>query len=344
MVQESIVEYINAQMKLGFPATPSRRRSPARDGSPQTWKIRSKKWNWQRWSSPSRPCRRCHQRRPRQADGAAIAAKPPLPVGGMGAGSASPSPQTIRVSDLVSSSTSSSPVMKSSAIPTSKQSMTGPAPASAACLREQRRKIPFKRPRIRARNRMGRATRSSRILFLWLLSSPLADSQDFVYANNSLNTQLGTLNDRVGVNSSFPLCSTGGCFDTALTRRFLRSLLKRRSCRQNFPSLPCRPALRPGATSTVTVSGIVSAGKIGYVITAMYGAKIVVTNSKVASVIAALTPLMATAASTTPARRVQPPVALSRSFLLPRRPRRNSQGPTRGIDSITLTAVNGTSL
>jgi hypothetical protein len=170
----------------------------------------------------------------------------------------------------------------------------------------------------------------------------------FLYMqNNSLNTQLGTLNGQSsGVNSQLStLQAQVAASTTALTAQVssLTTQTQELQTELSFFAVPTSTA--PGATSTVTVSGIVSAGKIGYVITAMYGAKIVVTNSKVASVIAALTPLMATAASTTPASASS--TASSTLTLIPATPATAAQFSgtyTPGIDSITLTAVNGTSL
>jgi hypothetical protein len=104
----------------------------------------------------------------------------------------------------------------------------------------------------------------------------------------------------------------------------------------------------PGATSTATISGIVSAGKTGYIITTAYGAKIYIANSKAAGVVAALTPLLATATSTTPAlassTASSTPVAPT---VIPATPATTAQFTgiyIPGSDAITLTEVNGTSI
>lgn len=81
------------------------------------------------------------------------------------------------------------------------------------------------------------------------------------------------------------------------------------------------PSASSGATSTATLTGSVSGGgKVPFLITATYGAKVYVSNSKDASVTIELAPLVASSTTGT-----------FTGIYLP------------GADSMTLTAVNGNS-
>jgi len=102
----------------------------------------------------------------------------------------------------------------------------------------------------------------------------------------------------------------------------------------------------PGSTSTVTIGGIVSGGgKTPYVITAEYGAKIYVTDSKVAAVISALAPLMGTPAQVASSTGTGTSTAVVAPTPATAPTTAQFTGIyTPGLDSITLTSVNGTAL
>jgi hypothetical protein len=157
----------------------------------------------------------------------------------------------------------------------------------------------------------------------------------FLYMQNrSLNTQLGSLNGQSsGVNSQlFALQTEVAASTTALTAQVSSLNAETQELQTELTFYVAPSSATPGATSTATISGTVSGGgKALYAITAMYGAKVYVANSKAAGVITALAPVMAmTATTSTPAT----PAATAQfsGIYVP------------GSDSITLTAVNGTAI
>jgi hypothetical protein len=170
----------------------------------------------------------------------------------------------------------------------------------------------------------------------------------FLYMQNkSLSSQLGALNGQSsGVTSQLSALQTEvAASTTALTAKVSSLTTETQELQTELSFFAVPTSIMPGATSTATISGIVSAGKTGYIITTMYGAKIVVANSKVAGVIAALTPLMATATSTIPASASS--TASSTPTVIPATPATTAQFSgiyIPGSDTITLTQVNGTSI
>jgi hypothetical protein len=247
--------------------------------------------------------------------------------------------------------------MKSSVMPTSKSPLTGAAPASVATPAGTKTKDTFQ-----AASYSGAKPHESHgmlitdiVLIVIILA--VGGIAGFLYMqNNSLNSQLGALNGQSsGVNSQLSsLQAEVAASTTALTAQVSSLTTQTQELQTELSFFAAPTGTTPGATSTATISGIVSAGKTGYVITAAYGAKIVVANSKVASVIAALTPLMATATSTTSATPAMAAAASSTATSTPVEPTVIPATPataaqfsgiyTPGYDSITLTAVNGTAL
>ena len=345
MVQESIVEYINAQMKLGVPrdtikTTLTGAGWVAADVEDTLKKVESAKMAQPISAVSAMPTIVT-------TPSSSPATKPFTPAVGIG-GAASPTPQTIRVSDLVSSSTSSLPVMKPSGMPTSKSPMTGPAPASAAMPAGTKTKNTFQAASYSgAKPHWSQGTLITDIVLVVIILA-VGGFAGFLYMqNNSLNSQLGALNGQSsGVNSQLSsLQAEVAASTTALTAQVssLTTETQELQTELSFFVVPTSTTL--GATSTATISGVVSAGKTGYIVTAMYGAKIVVANSKAASVIAALVPLMATATSTMPISASS--TASSTPAVIPATPAtvaRFTGTYIPGSDTITLTEVNGTSL
>jgi hypothetical protein len=360
MVQESIVEYINTQIKLGvsrdiIKTTLTGAGWVVADVEDTLKKVESAKMAQPISAVSAMPT---IAMTPSSSPAAksmepAIAAKPFTAA--VGAASTSPAPQTIRVSDLVSSSTSSSPVIKSSAMPALKNPVTGSALASAAMPAGTKTKDTFRAASYSGAKPHGSYGMLITDIVLIIIILAVGGFAGFLYMqNNSLNSQLSALNGQSsGVTSQLSsLQAKVAASTTALTAQ-VSSLTAQVSSltvetqelqtELSFFAVPTSTA--PGSTNTATVSGIISAGKTGYVITAAYGAKIVVANSKTASVIAALAPLMATAASTTPISAHS--TASSTSTVIPATPATVAQFSgiyTSGVDSITLTAVNGTAL
>jgi hypothetical protein len=341
MVQESIVEYINAQMKSGasrdtIKTTLVGAGWVAADVEDTLKKVESAKMTQPMAATPS------------TMPGPSPMAKPSTPAVGIGGSGANPPPQTIKVSDLVSSSTSSSPVIKPAAMPVSKSPMTGPAPTSIATPPGIKTKDTFQAtsyPGVKPHKSHGMLITDIVLIVIILAVGGIAG---FLYMQNkSLSSQLDSLNGQSsGVTSQLStLQDEVAASTTALTAQVSLLTTETQELQNELSFFVVPTSTTPGATSTVMISGTVSAGKTEYVITATYGTKIAIANSKVASVIAALAPLMATATSTAPASASS--TATSTPTVIPAVPATAAQFSgiyTPGVDSITLTAVNGTSL
>jgi hypothetical protein len=343
MVQESIVEYINAQMKLGV----------SRDTIKTT--LTGAGWVAADVEDTLKKVELAKMTQPISAVSAmpsvssSPAAKPFTPASTVSTGSASPAPQTIRVSDLVSSSTSSSPVMKSSTMPASKSPLTGPAPASVAMPAGKKTKDTFQAASYPGAKPHGSHGMLVTDIVLIVIIIAVGGIAGFLYMqNNSLNSQLGALNGQsLGVNSQLSaLQAQVAASTTALTAQVSSLTTQTQELQTELSFFAVPTGAMPGATSTATISGTVSAGKTGYIVTAMYGVKIYVANSKVASVIAALAPLMATATSTAPASASSTASSTPTApTVIPATPATAAQFSGTyipGSDTITLTAINGT--
>jgi cell division protein FtsB len=322
MIQESIVDYINAQMKLGVSrdavkATLTGAGWVAVDVEDTFKKIDSAKMAQPISAMPSAS----PVTKPTEP---AIASKPMTPVGM----ATNPGPQTIKVSDLVSSA--AAPVVMTTKPVATRSPLTGPAAPMGT-------KSPNSYQASAYHGAKPHESRSALVIDIVLIVVIIAVGAfaGFLYVQNkNLNTQLSSLNGQSsGVTSQLSaLQAEVAASTTALTAQVssLDSEIQDLQTELAFYAAPS--GTTPGATSTVTVSGIVSGGgKLSYAITAMYGAKIYVANSKVASVISALVPLMATVGTTsTPAT-----PAITAQF---------SGTYVPGSDSITLTAVNGAAI
>jgi hypothetical protein len=241
-----------------------------------------------------------------------------------------------------------------------KSPLTGPAPATAAVTMPAGKKTAdtfqaASMPGVKLHGSRGPLITEIVLVVIVVVAAGLAG---FLFMqNNSLNSQLSALNGQSsGVNTQLSaLQAQVAASTTALTAQVstLDAANQELQTELSFVVVPAGTA--SGATSTATMNGTVAAGKSGYVITATYGTKILVANSKTASVIAALTPLMpaapatatstagkaatstatstvAAATSTTPAAPAAPVTAQFTGTYVP------------GSDTITLTSVNGTSL
>lgn len=332
MIQESIVEYINAQMKLGvsrdtIKSTLTGAGWVAVDVDDTFKKIDSAKMAQPISAMP--------------ATASPTAAKPiesvittkPF-VSTAPAGNGGSAPQTIRVSDLVSSS--SAPVMMTAkpaaatTAPAVKSSLTGPAAPTGVKSPNSYQASTYSA--VKPHGSHGAVITDIVLVIVIIAVGAFAG---FLYVQNkNLNTQLGSLNGQSsGVTSQLSALQAAAASSTvALTAQVssLNSEVQELQTELAFYAAPS--GTTPGATSTVAVSGVVSGGgKLPYAITAQYGAKISVANSKVAAVISALVPLMATAGTTsTPAH-----PAVTAQF---------SGTYAPGVDSIILTAINGTAI
>lgn len=326
MVQEQIVEYINTQMKLGtsrdtIKTTLTGAGWQAVDVEDTLKKIESAKASQPGATmavSPASPAG------PKPAEPFVISSKPMTPAGG----SANPAPQTIKVSDLVSSSSamSASTPSKPPATP-SRSPMTGPAmPATSAPNKPTDSFQATSYPGVKPHTSRGPLITEIILVVIILAVGGLAG---FLYMqNSSLSSQLkGLSGQSTGVNSQLAaLQAQVAASTTALTAQVASLNAETQDLQTELSFYAAPSSTTAGATSTATFGGTVSGGgKTPYIITVTYGAKVYVSNSKSAGVIAALTPLMATATTT----------AASAEF---------SGVYVPGSDEVAVTEVNGTAV
>ena len=331
MVQESIVDYINSQMKLGVSRDNIKTTLTGAGWAAADVEDTLKKVELAKTSQPISAMPMSAISSAAKPAEPAITSRIITPVGGPAA--AGPEPQTIKVSDLISASPSTPAAMPASAAksstPASKSPLTGPAAPSTATPAGIRSGNTFQATSYSGAKPHGSHGALITEIVLGVVIVLIAGFAGFLFMqNNSLNSQLSALNGQsAGVNSQLSaLQAQVAASTTALTAQVssLTGETKEMQTELSFYAAPSNTA--SGATSTATVSGIVTGGgKAPYVIMATYGAKIYVANSKTANVIAALAPLMA--GTSTPATTAQ----FSGTYV-------------PGSDSMTLTAVNGTSL
>jgi hypothetical protein len=333
MVQDSIVDYINSQMKAGvsrdvIKTTLTGAGWVPADVEDTLKKVESAK-TAQPVAAPAMP--------------AAVAA----PVQPVAAKPVAPDQQTIKVSDLVSSS--SAPAIRSAAMLTSKSPLTGPAPVGGVMPAQTKPADTFFQassyPEIKPR-----ASRKGLIvqIVLVLIIVAVGGFAAFLFMQNgSLTSQLKSLNGQSsGVNSQLSaLQSQMTASTSALTAQAASLSAENSELNAELSFLVPPPGTVLGATSTATITGTVAVGKTAFVITATNGTKVYVVNSKAANVIAALDPLAGVARATSTS------MASSTGTSTP--PSAPASTPTQtqftgvyipGSDMITLTAVNGTAL
>jgi len=352
MVQESIVEYINAQMKLGV----------SRDTIKTT--LTGAGWVAADVEDTLKKIEVAKMAQPVSAvstvpamSTASVAAKPTTPtvspkpvVFSAGASVASPAAQTIKVSDLVSlASSAQAKPATTSASPVAKSPLTGPSmiattPAGAKSSNT------FQAPASSVGTPHGSRGALITDIVLVVIIIAVGAFAGFLYMqNNGLNAQLSALNGQSsGVNSQLSTLQTEvAASTTALTAQVSTLTAQTQELQTELAFYAAPAGTVAGSTSTVTVNGVVSGGgKTPYIITATYGAKIFVANFKAANVIAALAPLMGTAATTKTTTSTSTSTT-STVVTVPATAPRAAQFSgiyVPGSDSITLTAVNGTSL
>jgi hypothetical protein len=331
MIQQSLVEYINAQMKLGVSRDAVKASLVgvgwnAGDVEDTLKSVESAK--------ASQPIAAAASAMPvgTSSMGSSPAAAPMgvqkvTPSAGSSA-SGSPAPQVIRVSDLVSAppSGAASTTSAANAVPkdVSKSVFSGPAsPATAvAPVVAKKPSAPAATYQTPSREKHGAFIAAIVFIVLFLAAGGFAG---FLYVqNHSLTGQLASLNSQAAqVNSQLSALQNQILASTTALNAQTGSLAGKTEELQtelSFYAIP--PTGTPGVSTTAMMNGTVNGGgKEAYVITGTYGAKIVVLNSKDASVIAALTPLVGTTT-----------VSQFSGTYAP------------GSGNVTLTEVNGTSL
>ncbi len=236
--------------------------------------------------------------------------------------------------------------MKPSTMPVSKSPLTGPAPAIVAMPAGIKTKDTFQAASYSGAKSHGSHGMLITDIVLIIIILAVGGVAGFLYMQNkSLSSQLGSLNGQSsGVTSQLSaLQAQVAASTTALTAQVSSLTTEKQELQTELSFFAAPTSATPGATSTATVSGTVSAGKTGYIITTAYGAKIYVVNPKATKIVEALTPLMATATSTTTTSASA--TASSTSTVIPATPAITAQFTgtyVPGSDAITLTAVNGT--
>jgi hypothetical protein len=318
MVQESIVEYINAQMKLGVPRDAIKTTLVGAGWAAADVEDTLKKVESAKMASTG----------PAMGAVSGMAASKPSMPAGM---ATTPASQTIKVSDLVSAGPAVS-------VPVTKSAM----PAKAADTFQASSFAATKPHRSRGTLIMG--------IVLIVIILAVGGFAGFLFMqNNTLNSQLSALNGQSsGVNSQLSaLQAQVAASTTALTAQVSTLATANQELQTELSFFVASTSTAPGTTSTATVGGTVAGGKTSYIITTTDGAKIFVANSKIAPVIAALTPLMAstpaaatsTASSTAAGASSTAPVAATPATVA-----QFTGTYVPGSDMITLTAVNGTAL
>lgn len=319
MIQESLVEYINAQMKAGMSRDALKSTLVGAGWAPADVEDTLKKVEAPKTAQPMPAST------PVSMSPLGATAKPAEPAAARvvtPAGGPNPAPQTIKVSDLVSSSTVGPATASASKFGTSRSPMTGPAAKTSDG--SQPTSFSASSP---AKPRGSHGALITEVVLGVIALAAIAFGGFLYTQNGSLTSQLSSLKGQSsGVNSQLSsLQAQVAASTTALTAQ-VSSLQGEAQELQTELSFYVAPSSTvPGATSTATVEGVVYSGKTSYVITAAYGAKVAVANSKDAAVVAALAPLMA--GTSTPATTAQ----FTGTYV-------------PGTDSMTLTAVNGSAI
>jgi len=342
MVQEQIVDYISAQFKLGVSRDAVKMSLVGAGWAAADVEDTLKKVELGAAAQPAAAV----------APVTVVVAKPAVTV----SSPVSQQPQTIKVSDLVSSAPPTTlPASKPAA---ARSSAAEPTLVASHASSKTKPQDSFVDPSYSTPKKHGSKWMLITVIVVALIAIAAGGFAAFLYTqNNTLNSQLTALNGQSsGVTSQLSaLQAQMSASTTALTAQVAAVSTQLQELRTELSFYaPATSTATSTPTSSATISGTVSGGgKIPYMITAMYGARIYVANSKATSVIMTLTPLLGTItypapasttvatstvnASTTPAPAptpiVTPPTAAQFSGVY-----------VPGADTITITGVNGSPL
>lgn len=303
MIQDQLVEYISSQIKTGI--------------SRDTIKSTLITAGWQ-----SADVEDTLQKMELAKTSQPITASP---VSASPAAKSAVGPQTIKMSDLISTSepamisntASSSPATKSSG----SKSFTGAAPASVSTKSVA---SSFSADQFPPKSASPHGALITEIV-LGLLIIAIGGLAGYLYfQNNNLNSNLATLKgESAGGASQIAALQKGFNASTTAFTAQIATLVGQNTELQTELSFYVAPVgATAGVTSTATLTGtLTGGGKTSYLITATYGAKVYISNSKNANVVTALGAVEASSTS-----------AQFTGIYMP------------GADSMTLTAVNGHSL
>lgn len=337
MVQESMVEYINAQMKLGtsrdaIKATLTGAGWAAADVEDTLKKVESAKTVQTMPTTTSAPAM--------MAATQTTAAQPAA----MPATTMNTAPKTIQMSDLVSTK----PGISSKSPLTGSTPTAGVAPVIGVSAPATKKADTFPSASFGEVKPHGSHGTLITEIVLGIIILAVGAFAGFLFMqNNSLHSQLSSLNGQsAGVNSQLSAIQAQmAASTTAMTAQLATLDAANQELQTELSFFVPSPSSTPGTVSNATVNGTVSFGKSGYVITATYGTEIFVANGKSSNVIAALTPLLATpgkpstttstAGTTTTTAAIPPTAATTAQFTGTYIP---------GSNIMTLTAINGTPL
>lgn len=284
----------------------------------------------------------------------AVAAMPITATSAFAAKPATAAPQTIKVSDLISSAPATKPAAQPSgaAVLTSKSPLTGGPAASTFATMPAGIKTAdtFQASSfVAAKPHKSHGALIMEIVLVVIILAIGGFAAFLFMQNNSLTTQLSSLNGQSsGVNSQLSaLQAQVAASTTALTAQVSLLGSENQGLQTELSFLAAPAGTVVGATSTATISGTITAGKTLYTITTTHNVKIFIANSKAASVIAALAPLLATAGTPAVATSTATSTtATSTAAVAPTGPVTAQFTGTYipGSGTITLTQVNGTSL
>jgi hypothetical protein len=318
MVQDQLVEYINSQLKAGV--------------SGDTIKATLVAAGWQSADVDDT----LKKVQPTQA---VSAAAQPMGMGSSLSSGADPKtvstakiePQTIRVSDLVSASTSDKAMSMSSGTgakpidtraESTKKFLT-PSASPASMNFQQSPATRSSAPSSSPSRSSSRGPLTTEILLGVLMVAFGALAAYFLFANRSLSDQVATLTAQSsGVTTQVStLQNQLDASTTSLTAQVasLTTANQELALDLSFYAVPLGTAATSTST-TILIGSVSGGGTRSYLITTPNGAKVLVANSKDPKVVALVQPLVGTTT-----------VQFGGTY-------------TPGIDSITLTVVNGVSL
>ena len=293
MIQDQLVDYISAQKKAGV--------------SRDTIKNALVSAGWQAADVEDTL---------KKVEGGAVSQ--PITAKPIATTASSSAPQTMKMSDLISSSdpgTTSSVATKS---------FTGAQPATTKATTTSTTATSFSAKQFSEKPSSSHGALITEIV-LGILVIAIGGLAGYLYfQNNALNAKIASANTTSGsaTQQLAALQQAASASTTALTagNNTLTAQNKELITELSFYVPATNTTL--GVTSTVSLSGILSGGgKSPYIIKATYGAKVYISNSKDANVIAALAPFATSTAAI------------------------NFDGTyVPGADSMTVTAVNGTAL
>jgi hypothetical protein len=305
MVQEQLVEYVSSQLKLGVSRDAIKAALIGAGWATADVEDTLKKLEGA--AKPAAPVSGIPASVTPVGTSSNISSKP--------ASSPAGSPSSIRVSDLVSASPSSTPFTSSSSRPaaspaTDQNKKPAQGQSSLSMSNLQNRPLDLARPKtaVGAMQEMPvkkRNTPFMMIVGIVLMLGLAAFAVFFYFQNNSLAQKVAALGTTSADVASQIATLTGQvqtleASNTALTSENASIAGENLVLRTNlsFAAIPPASSNAP-ATETVSISGTITAGKSFYTLTTQYGVVVLVKNAQDPKVAAAIAPLVKSGGSAT---------------------------------------------